>query len=64
MQVQSNFHISTFTHSFVLYKWHKPDVFAAERANSYLDAHIKRQKASSPVTVITTIGQRVDSWIE
>ena len=56
MQVQSNFHISTFIHSFIhsfvhsfihsfiQYKWHKPDVFAAERAISSFDAPISSDK--------------------
>ena len=48
MQVQSNFHISTFIHSFIhsfiQYKWHKPDVFAAERAISSSDAPISSDK--------------------
>ena len=48
MQVQSNFHISTFIHSFfhsfIQYKWHKPDVFAAERPISSSDAPISSDK--------------------
>ena len=38
--------------------------FRNERAISTLDAHSKWQNTSSPVTVITTKGQRVDSLIE